>query len=195
MRISLISGMVALTAIIALPLAAQAQNLVTNPGFETGNFTGWTQGGNLGFTGVTGGIYAHTGSFGAFLGPVGSTGSLTQLLSTLAGQNYTFSYWLRHDGGTPNSFQAFWDGVAMQTLANQPSLAYTQYSFSVVASSAITPVSFVYQQNPAYWGLDDVSVTASASLTPEMPGGALLLPALLPFGLMAARKRFQKTQA
>ena len=27
-------------------------NLVTNCGFETGNFSGWTQGGNLGYTGV-----------------------------------------------------------------------------------------------------------------------------------------------
>ena len=65
--------------------AAQA-NLVTNPGFETGDFTGWALSGDTTFTGVDG-FSPHSGSFGAFLGTdfpnpnfpitLPSTGSIT----------------------------------------------------------------------------------------------------------------------
>jgi len=34
-------------------LSAHAQNLVVNPGFETGDFTGWSLSGDTGFCGVT----------------------------------------------------------------------------------------------------------------------------------------------
>lgn len=43
---------------------------ITNGGFETGDFTGWTLGGNTGYTGVTG-SYAHSGNFGAYFGAGG----------------------------------------------------------------------------------------------------------------------------
>src|SRR5262245_30460225 len=76
--------------------AAQA-NLVTNPGFETGNFTGWALSGDTFFTGVDG-FAPHSGSFGAFLGtsiPIAifpitlpSTGSITQTLATTVGVSY-----------------------------------------------------------------------------------------------------------
>jgi hypothetical protein len=44
--------------------AAQA-NIVTNPGFETGDFTGWTLSGDTSFTFVEG-FFPHSGSFSAF---------------------------------------------------------------------------------------------------------------------------------
>src|SRR5207342_1372158 len=67
-------------------------NLVTNGGFETGDFTGWTNGGNTGFTGVDPGIQ-HSGTYGAFFGPIGSNGFLSQTLATTAGGVYTLSFW------------------------------------------------------------------------------------------------------
>ena len=43
-----------LCAVLLIAFACHASaNLVTNGGFETGDFTGWTQSGNTGFTSVS----------------------------------------------------------------------------------------------------------------------------------------------
>ena len=46
---------------------------IVNGGFETGDFTGWSRSGNQGFTSVTTSpFYVRSGTYGAFLGPIGS---------------------------------------------------------------------------------------------------------------------------
>jgi len=69
---------------------------VTNPGFETGNFAGWTQFGDAGFTGVDGNR-VHSGSFAAYFGN-GSPGGISQDLATTIGQTYQISFWLTQEG-------------------------------------------------------------------------------------------------
>src|SRR5690242_21749347 len=86
---------------------AVAGNLVTNCGFETGDFTGWTLSSNTSFTSVSPNApYVHSGNFGAALGTVGGTSFLTQsqALNTVPGATYLVSVWLESDGGTPNEF-------------------------------------------------------------------------------------------
>jgi hypothetical protein len=60
MRSSLVLA-TALALITATAPLANAQNLVSNPGFETGDFTGWTQAGFSGLDGV--GIPQHSGDY------------------------------------------------------------------------------------------------------------------------------------
>ncbi len=153
---------------------AVAGNLITNCGFETGDFTGWTQGGNLGFTGVTSSApYVNSGTYGAYLGPVGSDGFLTQTF-TGSGTHYNASFWLYNDGGTPNDFTVYWNGVDVgPDLLNVGGFAYTQYVAIpyLVGNVGANTISFGFRQDPAYWGLDDIVVT---NAVPE-PGSLMLL--------------------
>jgi hypothetical protein len=144
-------------AVLALAGAAQA-DLVTNGGFETGNFAGWSQFGNTGFTGVTGGGVEHSGTYGAFFGPIGSVGGITQTLTLAANTNVTVSFWLHNDGGNPNSFDVTFDGVSLMSLGNDPGIGYGFYSFNVTTTNANPSLTFSFQQDPAFWYLDDASV-------------------------------------
>jgi PEP-CTERM motif len=175
----------ALAALLIGAGVGQAQaNLVSNGDFETGNFSDWIQSGNGGFTGVSGGGAAHSGSFGASFGPIGSLGFIEQNLATVAGETYELTYWLRHDGGTANNFQVEWDGGLVSSFTNTGGFGYTQFSFDLVALDASTTLKFGFRQDPAFWSLDDVSVVASV---PE-PGTLALFGAAL-FGLAATRRR------
>src|SRR4029077_11878699 len=82
-------------------VSAHAQNLVANPGFETGNFTGWTLSGDTGFCGVTN-QNPHSGRFCAVLAtqhrPPPDYGFLDQTITTVVGQLYHVDFWLANIG-------------------------------------------------------------------------------------------------
>ncbi|PSB21285.1 PTPA-CTERM sorting domain-containing protein [Phormidesmis priestleyi ULC007] len=166
---------------------AQALNLVSNGGFETGDFSGWTQSGNTGFTGVDS-ASANSGNFGAFFGPIGTPGFLSQTLATVAGQTYNLSYFLKSDGGKPNSFAVSAGSEVLSTFTN---LAFpftsspAENTFSFIAQAPSTVLKFAFQQDPAYLRLDDVSVTSTSTAIPT----PALLPGLIGLGFGVLRKR------
>lgn len=183
-------------AAVALSLVtSSAQNLVTNGGFETGDFTGWTLVEPNGFSNVGGDpTFAHSGNFHANLAPdVGQTGSLSQVLSTTAGTAYVLTFWLANNTTVPtNFFQAYINGMLVTASTSPPfnsTGVYQQLFASFVATGASTTLEFRYRNDQDFWRLDDVSVSV-----PE--GGATLWVALPLFaGLCLLHARIRRVGA
>jgi hypothetical protein len=193
MKNRLFLPLVVLTLLLAAGSAARA-DLVVNGGFETGNFSGWTQSGNVTFTSVQGaGTFPgpHSGNFFASLGPVGSLGFLDQNLATTAGTTYHLSYWLESDGGTPNEFQVQLNGVVVQDMTNIPASPggkYEEHTLDFTATSASTNLKLGFRDDPGFFGLDDISVNAVPEpATLALAGSGLLT--LLAYGWRRRRAR------
>jgi len=141
-----------------------AGNIVVNGGFETGDFTGWTQTGNSSFDGVQcpgPGSAVAEGNCSAFFGPVGSIGGITQNLTTQIGQTYLISFDFEPDGGTPSSFSALFNGNTLYTVTNPPASAYQVFNFAAAATSTTTAIAFNFRDDPGFLFLDAVSVQAA----------------------------------
>jgi len=151
------------------------QSLVVNGGFETGDFTGWTLVGDTVTGGPSGFIYdaveslandasygfdvVHSGNYGAFLGD-DQLATLAQTLATAPGQNYLLSLWLDNPAaGSLQVFQVNWGGTMLYDVTNPPAFDWTNLEFIVTAAGTTTLLQFGAENDPSYFGLDDVSVT------------------------------------
>ena len=147
-------------------------NLVVNGGFETGDFTGWTLSGNVAPLSYGPQAFltdtAQSGQSAAGLGPVGSDGTLSQDIQTTAGQHYTLSFWLANASGGPNDFTAKWNGQTLLAMVNESAQGYTEYTFDVVGTAGTSHLEFDFRQDPSYWSLDSISVTAVGSQAPAV---------------------------
>jgi hypothetical protein len=135
-------------------------NLITNCGFETGDFTGWDvlDSGNMRVFALP-----NNGSFAAALGSVSHPGCIGQTLATNPGQAYTLSFALLNStspNNFSNNFYVLHNGVAVSgDMQNMPDFGYTQYMirdsmrFVAVGNDS---VHFCARNDPNFFFLDDV---------------------------------------
>ncbi|HTQ50695.1 MAG TPA: carbohydrate binding domain-containing protein, partial [Candidatus Acidoferrales bacterium] len=120
------------------------QNLLTNPGFETGNTTGWFAFGSPTLTAES--TQVHSGSYACAV--TGRTASYMGIAQSLvgvlqAGQTYNVSAWVRLNGGTSQTMQ-----LTMQKTDGSGT-AYASIASGTVTSSAWTQLSGTYSYNPS----------------------------------------------
>lgn len=157
-------------------------NLVQNCSFQTGDFTGWT---GTTTTDPLNAFYANGVDQGdplavagsqtpyggqpdeAFLGSNGYTDTLTQTLTTEAGDYYQIEFALLND--TPayyaNSFVSTFGGATLLSETNAPVDGYTLYTYDDFATSDSTALSFTSMNGAGDFELDSISVEAVP--TPE----------------------------
>jgi hypothetical protein len=183
----------ALTAFFASQ-SAFADQLVSNGGFETGDFSGWNVAGHATSASNPSLYYgvdaadADTGTYGSYLGSEFSPLELSQTLTVAPSHNYTVSFSLANLGGPLQGFDNFFTlsigGNTVFTEKNASASTYTNYSFSFDTNAA-APASellLISSRNDAsYFSLDNVSVSTA---TPEPATVLLIVPALALLALL-----------
>jgi hypothetical protein len=173
-----------------------AGNLVSNCGFETGDFSDWNVLNDDGNTLVEGSSFpdgVNSGNFFAALGDEAATPTtVEQTFADTPGSTLTFSFYLYSDGQA-NDFTAEFDGTTLLSLPDASAAGYTEYSFTVTGTGSDT-ISFSVQDAPGFDGLDDVVVVdPPPAATPEPSSIAFLALALS--AIILAHRRWAKKAA
>ena len=178
--------LVAVTALLAASVpCAYGANIVTNPGFETGDLSGWSLSGTNSSPQDNGIYYgvdaadAHSGAFGAYFGPIGGVLSLQQTLSTSPGTSYDLTFWLAQSVNTPqgyvNSFSVVFAGITLYNQADVPAGPFTQYTFDATPPSSSSVIAFNFRNDTGFFSLDDISVVPASVVVPEPAAVSLLV--------------------
>ena len=182
---------------------AVAANIVSNPGFETGDLSAWTISGahsgaddNGIYYGVDA-VDAHSGAAGAFFGPIGGVLNLSQTLATTPGDTYSVTVWVAQSPeATPpyvNSLDVTFGGATLFSQTGVPDAGYTQYSFSATATAASTALVFGFRDDLGFFSLDDISVSSGAPAGVPEPASTLLALSGLACGVgWGARRRLNR---
>jgi hypothetical protein len=178
--------LVALVWCSCIGVAAQAQEQVTNGGFETTDINGvaipWVYDG-VGVTTTTSPV--HLGFLAMQFSKVGSPATLSQTgIAAPLNHEFLIGFWLWNDTdpGDPEvgskSFTATFDGTQLDVGSGPPRHQWTYYSFYAYGTrDPNASIVFEGQHDQAAWILDDVSVLKTGEVVPEP--ALMQLPVLL----------------
>jgi hypothetical protein len=184
-------SILAVVSLLGLGITQSARaNLITNGGFETGDFSGWTVfGPDNAVVGPTPFTSPHSGNFQALFGF--GDNSISQNVTTTPGSFYVITFWLAPDvrqGGSP-SVAVNWGGSNIFSESFTSPSGYTEHTFTVNASSPATQLQFQFSSifgNVFY--LDDISVTRAG--VPD-GGSTVSLLGLALFGVAVLRRKLR----
>lgn len=176
------------SSVLSLAGTQAHANLVQNPGFESGDFSGWTIGNPASFNYGSSVLSTdpHSGTHSAFLEAAPGTATLSQAIPVNAGDVYDVSFWLATVSGDGSSFGAYFGGVLLLSGAGSGA-GYNEYNYTGLAAGTGV-ISFSFARDDAF-ELDDISVTdVTPTGVPDAASTAGLLGLGLT-GLLALRHR------
>ncbi len=184
---------IALFLLVATHFASA--NVVTNPGFETGDFSGWTQtsaaSGSFFGVGNTGPGTGGTGSSIAFFHASGTLNdAISQSFATMPGSLYTLSFFLNVTGpssSASNDFRVFFDNtlVFFRTDINP---GFGTFTFPVLTNSSTTALRFEGRNAGGTTFFDDISVEPRIAAAPDS-GSTLAMLSLALLSLVGLRRK------
>jgi chitinase len=140
---------------IAVPVVLAATNLLSNPGFESGNLSGWSC--ELGTSAVAG--QARSGSYALAGTPASTTARCSQTVAVQPNTQYTYSAYVRGS----YVFIGLTGSASTWTPGTGSGYAQLTLSFTTGAVSSITVYVHGWYGQPTYYA-DDLSLLG--------PGGA-----------------------
>lgn len=206
--------MLAASAVALVPASASAADLVTNGGFEAPDVSnpccstvppdalpGWSV--NSGNVNVVNGTYASGAGNLAYEGDQyldlvgqGGVGSISQIVSTVAGQVYNLTFAYSHNlfTGLASASASFaidgLNGVVTHNGGSNVNLNWQTYSGSFVASGASATLTFT---NLAGGGNEGIFLDA-VSVETAVPEPAVWLTMLLGFGAIGGAMRAARSR-
>lgn len=174
-----------LTAAVALAVSFGAQaSVITNGGFETGDFSGWTVTGDVTspYTGVSN-FVPNSGKYAAYFGTVaGASVGISQILNIFHGAPVHLSFAMNseNDSSTPaNAVSVMVDGQEIFGAVDLSASGYQVYKFDFMANanSDFTKLEFKFINDMSFFNLDDVvaKVPEPSSLPLVVLAGGLAL--------------------
>jgi hypothetical protein len=146
--------LVAGTVLFTTPFASAATNLVTNPGFESGNLSGWSCGqGSVTTSAPHSGTYALAGAATS-----SDTAQCAQTVSVVSGSQYTLSTWVKGNYvylGVTGGASTWTPGAS----------GWTQLSLTFTASSGTAQIYLHGWYAQGTYFADDVSLSGPGGTT------------------------------